>query len=217
MATSNTRDFALDVADIVEEAFERCGSEARTAYDARKGRRALNLLFQEWSNRGINLWTLRREVTPLIAGEREYEMEPYDLDVIEAAVRVNGTDLQLDRITREDYLYIPNKETVARPTQIYVERTVPAVIKLWPTPNGSETLITYRVQRIQDAKAAQNDVELPSRFYPAVVSGVAYYLSMSIAPEKTQILMQVYERDFGMASNEDSERGSLFIRPYIGY
>lgn len=217
MATSNTRSFALDVADVMEDAYERIGKEMRTAYDARKGRRSLNLLFQEWSNRGINLWTLRREVTSLVAGQSEYDMEDYDLDVIEAVVSLNGTDYRMDRITREDYLYIPNKSTSGRPTQIYVERTIPAKIKLWPTPKGTETLTTYRVQRIQDASKSQYDVDVPSRFQPALVSGLAYYLSISMAPERTQLLKSLYEEDFTRAADEDSERGSWHIRPNPGY
>lgn len=215
MATSGTRAFALDVVDIMEEAFERVGREMRTAYEARKGRRAINLLFQDWSNRNINLWTLRQETTSLVAGQREYTMEDYDIDVVEAVVTVDGTDFRIERITREDYLYIPNKDTQSRPTQIYVERTIPAVIKLWPTPLGTETITTYRIQRIQDAKTSQNDVDVPSRFMPALVSGLAYYLSISMAPEKTQLMKQVYDDELGRAMDEDSERGSWHIRPMM--
>ena len=213
MATSNSRDFKLDVADVIEEAYELIGLEMRTGYDARKARRSLNVMFQDWMNRGVNLWTVNRVDLTLTVGDGDYDLNAYDIDLMEVAIRRNGIDYTIDRITREDYLNIPNKTQTGRPTQIYFERGSTPSIKLWPVPDTADTLISYRVQRIQDADSLTNDVDVPSRFIPCMVSGLAYYMALKMAPERAQMAKQIYEEDFKRAADEDSEWGSLFIRP----
>lgn len=214
MATSGTRQFKLDVADVIEEAYERIGLEVRTAYDAQKARRSLNIMFQDWANKGINLWTVTQVITPLVAGQAAYEGQEFDVDVLEAVLRRGDTDYRMDRITREDHLYIPNKTTRGRPTQVYVDRSIPLVVNLWPVPDrSSDQLVSYRVQRIEDAATSQNDVDVPSRFMPAMTSGLAYYLSMKMAIDRAPMMKALYEEDFTRAANEDSERGSLHIVP----
>jgi len=214
MATSGSQDFKLDVADVIEEAYELIGLEMRTGYDARKARRSLNIMFQDWTNRGVNLWKVVQVSQTLTSGTANYAMNAYDIDVLEAVVRRSSVDYTLDRITREDYLNLPNKAQTGRPTQLYVERTATPSFYVWPTPeNSTDVVITYRVQRIQDADTLTNDLDVPSRFIPAMVSGLAYYLSMKVAPERTQAAKIIYEEDFARAANEDTERGSLRIRP----
>ena len=214
MATSNSRDFALDASDVIEEAFERIGLEVRTGYQARTARRSMNIMFQDWSNRGINLWTVVQESTTMVQGTAQYVMNAYDIDIVDAVIRRDGNDYVLDRMSRGDYLSVPNKTTQGRPTQIYVERTSTPTFTVWPTPdNSTDTVVTHRVQRIQDIDALTNDTDVPSRFIPAMVSGLAFYMAVKLAPEKAQMLEQMYEADFLRASNEDSEHGSWRITP----
>lgn len=213
MATSNSRDFKLDVSDVIEEAYELIGLEMRTGYDARKARRSLNVMFQDWMNRGVNLWTVNQVSLTLTSGTSSYALNAYDVDLMEVVIRRDGTDYTIDRITREDYLNIPNKTQTGRPTQVYFHRGSTPSIELWPVPDAADTLISYRVQRIQDADALSNDVDVPSRFIPAMVSGLAYYMALKMAPDRAQMAKQIYEEDFSRAANEDSEWGSLFIRP----
>jgi len=214
MSTSGTTDFKLDVSDVIEEAYELLGLEMRTGYDARKARRSLNIMFQDWTNRGINLWKVAQVSEPMVQGQREYQMSNADIDILESVVRRDGTDFTLDRITREDYLNLPQKSQTGRPTQIYVERTPVPSFYVWPTPeNNTDAVISYRIQRIQDANTLTNDVDVPSRFIPPMVTGLAYYLAMKSAPERAQAMKAVYEEDFARAADEDSERGSLHIRP----
>ena len=213
MATSGSRDFKLDVSDVIEEAYELIGLEMRTGYDARKARRSLNVMFQDWMNRGVNLWTVNREDITLVAGTATYNLNAYDVDVMEVMVRRSGTDYSVDRITREDWMAIPIKTQTGRPSHVYLERSSTPSVTVWPVPDAADTLIMYRVQRIQDADTLTNDVDVPSRFIPAMVSGLAYYLALKAAPERAQMAKQIYEEDFARAANEDSEWGSLYIHP----
>jgi len=213
MATSGSRDFKLDVSDVIEEAYELIGLEMRTGYDARKARRSLNVMFQDWMNRGVNLWTVNPVSLTLQVGVAAYTLNSYDVDLMEVVLRRGTTDYTMDRITREDYLNIPNKTQTGRPTQIYLERSSTPTISVWPVPDAADTLISYRVQRIEDADALSNDVDVPSRFIPAMVSGLAYYMALKNAPDRAQMAKQIYEEDFARAANEDSEWGSLMIRP----
>lgn len=214
MATSGTTNFKLDVADVIEEAYELLGLEMRTGYDARKARRSMNIMFQDWANRGINLWKVAQVTEPMVQGQAQYQMGAGDVDILESVVRRDGTDYTLERITREDYLNLPQKSQTGRPTQIYVERTAVPSFYVWPTPdNSTDTVISYRIQRIEDASTLTNDVDIPSRFIPPMVTGLAYYLAMKNAPERAQAMKMVYEEDFARAANEDSERGSMFVRP----
>jgi len=214
MATSGTTNFKLDVAELIEEAYELLGLEMRTGYDARKARRSLNIMFQDWANRGINLWKVEQVTESMVQGQAQYQMSNGDVDILESVVRRDGTDYTLERITREDYLNLPQKSQTGRPTQIYVERTAVPSFYVWPTPeNSTDAVISYRIRRIEDASTLTNDLDVPSRFIPPMVTGLAYYLAMKAAPERAQAMKMVYEEDFARAANEDSERGSMYIRP----
>lgn len=222
MATSGSRDFDLDVADIIEEAYERCGLEVRTGYDAKTARRSLNIMFSEWANRGVNLWTVKQATTTLTSGTATYTSatglaSPMN-DILEVALRRSGTDYDLDRISRGEYLNIPSKTSTGRPSQFYFNRQSSPEITVWPTPeNSTDQLVYYYITRIEDADTLQNTTDVPYRFLPCMVSGLAYYLSVKKAPERVQLLKAVYEEEFQRAADEDEDRVSLKLQPDIQY
>jgi len=218
MTTSGSRDFNLDVAEAIEEAYERCGLEVRTGYDAKTARRSLNLMFAEWANRGLNLWTVEQEVLTLTQGQSQEVLGADVVDILEMALRRDGTDIEMERISRGDYLDFPNKTDQGRPSQFYFDRSIQPVINLWQTPeNSTDQLVYYYVRRIQDADALTNTTDIPFRFYPCMVAGLAYYLSMKKAPERIQLLKAVYEEEFQRAADEDEDRVSLKLQPDIQY
>jgi hypothetical protein len=218
MATSGTRTFNLDVGELIEEAYERCGLEVRTGYDARTARRSLNLMFAEWANRGLNLWTVVQETIPLVAGTAAYTVSEDHADILEMVLRRGGTDFEVERISRGDYFLLPNKTTQGRPSQYYYDRKVAPVINLWQVPdNSTDQLVYYYVQRIEDAGSLQNTTDMPWRFYPCMVAGLAYYLAMKRAPDRLQLLKGIYEEEFARAADEDEDRVSLRLQPSARY
>ena len=218
MTTSNSRDFNLDVAEAIEEAYERCGLEMRTGYDARTARRSLNIMFSEWANRGLNLWTVEQATQALTSGTATYQFTTDYTDLLEVVIRRSGTDFSLSRMSRGDYLNLPNKDQTGRPSQYYFDRKITPSLILWPTPDSSsDSLIYYYVRRIQDADTLQNTTDIPFRFLPCLVAGLAYYISMKKAPDRIQILKSVYEEEFQRASDEDEDRVPLKLTPDIKY
>lgn len=214
MTTSGSRDFNLDVGEIIEEAYERCGLEVRTGYDARTARRSLNLMFAEWANRGLNLWTVAQGTTTLVQGTSTYTLDSDVVDILEMVLRRDGTDYEVERISRGEYLTFPNKTDQGRPSQFYLDRQIQPVITLWQAPeNSTDTLIYYYVRRIQDADALVNTADLPFRFLPCIVAGLAYYIAMKRAPERLQLLKAAYEEEFQRAADEDEDRVSLKLQP----
>ena len=223
MATSGTKTFALSIADTIEEAYELAGIELRTGYDAETARRSLNIMFADWSNRGINLWTIEQVTTSLTTGTGSYTLNSYDVDIVSAVVKVtdsagNSTDLGVERIGRTEYLNIPDKTIKGRPTQIFLDRQITPVLKVWPTPDDTNTyqLVANTIQRIDDATASNQDPEVPSRFIPCMASGLSYYLALKKNPEKAGMLKQQYEQDFQLAAQEDRSRASLHLTPSRG-
>ena len=218
MATSGSRDFNLDVAEAIEEAYERCGLEMRTGYDARTARRSLNIMFSEWANRGLNLWTVEQATQALTSGTATYQFTTDYTDLLEVVIRRSGTDFSLSRMSRGDYLNLPNKDQTGRPSQYYFDRKITPSLILWPTPDSSsDSLVYYYVRRIQDADTLQNTTDIPFRFLPCLVAGLAYYISMKKAPDRIQILKSVYEEEFQRASDEDEDRVPLKLTPDIKY
>jgi hypothetical protein len=226
MALSGTKTFELDVADYIEEAFERCGIEIRTGYDQRTARRSLNLLLAEWANRGLNQWTIEKEtitVSPtggVGGGGVSYTLSNSTIDIISAIVRNQdgvGTssqaDLTIDRVSREYYLNIPNKLTQGRPVQYFVDRQITPVLYVWPKPNEIYYIIVDKLVRMDDAGAGVNTLQVPFRFYPCLAAGLAYYIAMKKAPERVQLLKAVYEEEFERAAGEDRDRASLTLAP----
>ena len=291
MATSSSTNFDLDVADYIEEAFERCGLEVRTGYDLKTAKRSLNLLLAEWANRGLNQWTIKQTSITTAVGIRVYPggtltmtvgasgafsvsetitgsvsgatcsitnipsatsfaiTIPVGLfttadtltggssgatttltaavdfsdvqstiDALSMVVRRNGTDYSVPRVSRDDYLTIPNKSTTGRVDQFFLNRLITPELKLWPVPdNNTDVVVFNRLTRIQDADAYINTFEVPFRFYPCLAAGLAYYLSLKRAPDRTQLLKTLYEEEFDRAAVEDRDRASFTIQPGLSY
>lgn len=217
MATSGTQTFKLDASDLIEEAYERCGLEMRTGYDAKTARRSLNILMSDWANRGINLWTVKQGTQTLTKGTASYALDPETVDLLDVVIRRNGVDYAMERIGRSTYLSTPNKATEGRPTQFWVDRQSTPVLYVYPAPeNSTDQVVFYRTERIEDVNALSNDVDIPSRFIAPLISGLAYFLSMKKAPERVQGLKAVYEEEMLRAETEDRERVSLRMIPGRG-
>lgn len=223
MAVSGSTDFEPDVAEYIEEAFERCGTEVRTGYDLKTARRSLNLLLADWANRGLNRWTIAQTSQSLTAGTANYSLGADTIDILSAVIRTdagesNQSDITISRISRDQYITIPSKNTQARPSQFYVDRQINPTVKLWPTPDLSTyTLVFDRLVRMDDADAAQNTLDMPFRFYPCLAAGLAYYISIKRAPDRMQMLKAVYEEEFERAAAEDRDRASLNLTPSRDY
>jgi hypothetical protein len=301
MTTSSTSAFNLDLNDLIEEAFERCGLELRTGYDFKTARRSLNLLTVEWANRGINLWTVEQGQITMNTGQATYALPNDTIDLLDQTIRQNnGTtnqiDINISRISEPTYMTIPNKLTQGRPIQVWINRqsgqtnTLPATtlngaisatdvtitltstvglatsgfikvdnetivysnisgnqllncargqanttaashltgasvftqnlpsINVWPTPNagGGYVFVYYRLRRMQDAGTGVTDQDIPFRFVPCMVAGLAYYISMKkpeVAPERIMMLKQDYEQQFQLASEEDREKAPIRFVP----
>ena len=290
MTTSGTRTFNLDIAEVIEEAYERCGLEARTGYEIKTARRSLNLMFAEWTNRGLNLWTIKQKILNMAQSVSSYPVgtltitvsssESFDItetitggtsgataiitsipsttslaitypvgtfvvfdrltgsvsgdssvttavdfsstrssaDILEVVLRRGNTDFQLDRISRGEYLNLPNKTTLGRPSQFYFDRQISPSINLWNVPeNSTDQLVYYYVDRIEDAGSFANTTDLPFRFFPCMVAGLSYYIAMKRAPERLQYLKAIYDEEFNRAFDEDDDRVSLKLQPAASY
>jgi hypothetical protein len=301
MTTTGTTSFNLDVNDLIEEAFERCGKELRSGYDFRTARRSLNLLTIEWANRGLNLWTVEQGVIPMVTGQAMYPIPSDTIDLLDMVIRTNnGTlnqvDINISRIAEPTYMSLPNKLAQGRPIQVYINRqsgqenatnavlvgalndtdttitlsstnglassgfikidsetisypnisgnqlincargqnnTVATAhlngapitvqnlpcINVWPTPNspGNQyTFVYYRMRRIQDAGSGVYVQDIPFRFIPCMVAGLAYQLATKL-PEvdmtRIPMLKSDYEEQFILASQEDREKASVRFVP----
>jgi|TARA_R110000787_G_scaffold200598_1_gene311552 hypothetical protein len=222
MATSGTRAFSLDVATAIEEAYELAGLEARTSYDAVTARRSMNIMFADWSNRGIQMWEISKVELTLTEGTSEYTINASDIDILDAYIqRTIGqtvTDISLDRIDRNEFVNIPNKETKARSTEYWLERLKSPVIHLYPTPeNSTDKLIYYVWRTIEDTGASINDIDIPTRFVPCLVSGLAYYLCLKKNVQKLPIMKEQYEQDLRNAIRYDEDRSPLRLVPRQEY
>lgn len=229
MTTSGTSAFNLDLSEIVEEAFERCGSEMRTGYDLKTARRSLNLLFADWANRGVNMWTFEQGQQVLTPGVATYPLPADTVDLIEHVVRTGAgnqatqADLTITRISVSTYATIPTKLSQGRPIQIWIERLDTPRFTVWPVPDNSQTytLVYWRLRRIQDAGNGVNTMDMPFRFIPAMIAGLAYYLSLKIpgAMDRMMALKQQYDEAWELASTEDREKAAVrFVprRQYLG-
>jgi hypothetical protein len=218
MATSDSRDFDLDVGEIIEEAYERCGLEMRTGYDAKTARRSLNLMFADWANRGLNMWTVTQATKAITSGTASYAFDASYVDLLEVVLRnSSGVDYTLSQMSRGEYLTTPNKTSTGQPSQYFFDRQTIPTITLWSTPDASYTLVYYYVSRIQDADAMINNADAPFRFLPCMVAGLAYYLAMKKAPERVQLLKSVYEEEFQRAAAEDANSTPLKLTPSMAY
>ena len=224
MATSGTAAFNLDLAEIVEEAFERCGSELRSGYDLKTARRSLNLLFADWANRGVNMWTFEQGSITMIPGQATYDLPADTVDLLEHVIRTGAgsaatqADITITRISVSTYATIPNKLAQARPIQVWVERRQAAPrITVWPVPDASQTytFVYWRLKRIDDAGGGVNTMDVPFRFIPCMVAGLAYYLAMKLPNglERLGMLKQQYDEAWQLASEEDRDRSAVRFVP----
>jgi len=214
MTVSGSKDFELDVADYIEEAFERCGLEVRTGYDLKTAKRSMNLMFANWANRGLNQWTIAQRNFTVTQGDGNQTLGTDVIDILSLVIRRDGTDYALNRISRDEYLNIPTKSTVARPTQFFVDRQINPVLQMWPLPDNSTDTVYYdALVRMDDADNYTNTAQVPFRFYPALAAGLAYYISMKRAPDRSQMLKAVYEEEINRAMDEDRDRASFRMAP----
>ena len=242
MTTSGTNTFNLDLNNLCEEAFERCGAELRTGYDLRTARRSLNLLTIEWANRGINLWTIEQGQIAMNQGVITYPLPVDTIDLLDMVIRtqtgIEQTDININRISSSTYSTIPNKNAQGRPIQVWINRQSgatypingnepnttnpntgvnPPNINVWPSPDQSNyyTFVYWRLRRIQDAGNGVNTQDIPFRMLPCLVAGLAYYLSMKIpgAEARIDMLKASYEEQWALASSEDREKASLRLAP----
>jgi|TARA_R110002110_G_scaffold59012_1_gene167371 hypothetical protein len=221
MALSGTNAFNLDVDEVIQEAFERCGLHARSGYDLKSARRSLNLLLAEWANRGINLWTVELRTQTLTASTTSYTLDSDLIDILEAVVYKASdttTDMEVDRISRAEYLNISKKSTEAVPTQYYLLRgqSTPTLY-LYPTPDAADTFKYWGLTKIQDAGDYEDELDVPTRFLPCLTAGMAYYVSLKKSPERTPMLKQLYDEEWQRASEEDRPRSSFYAIPERGY
>jgi len=224
MATSGTAIFNMDLTELVEEAFERAGSEMRTGYDLRTARRSLNLMFTDWSNRGINLWTVEQGSQVLTPGTGTYTLPADTVDLLEHVIRTdagsaaNQADLSISRISVSTYSSIPNKLTQGRPVQIYINRQESAPsVSLWPIPDTAQTytLVYWRLRRIQDAGNGVNTMDVPFRFLNCLTAGLAYYLALKLPNGlgRIDLLKQQYDEAWELAATEDREKATFQLVP----
>ena len=224
MATSGTTAFNMDFTEIAEEAWERAGREMRSGYDLRTARRSMNLMTIEWQNRGLNLWTIDEGTVSLVSGTSQYTLPADTVDLLEQVIRTGSgstqQDLTINRISVSTYASIPNKTTTGRPIQFWIERLVDAPrINIWPVPDSNDYTFKYwRMRRIEDAGRGAETADMPFRFLPCLVAGLAYHIAMKV-PELQQripILKAMYEEEFDRAASEDRVKTNARFVPRIG-
>jgi hypothetical protein len=225
MATSGTYAFNLDLSDILEEAYEMAGLELRSGYDYRTARRSLDLMFLEWQNKGLNLWTVQEGSQTLTAGTGRYALAGDQLDVIEASLRTDDgdadkqSDLTMSRISISQYSHLTNKLTQGRPIQYWIEKDPDAIaLNVWPVPDDAETYKVnyYYIQRVEDSGSpASNNVDIPARFMPCMAAGLAYYISVKRpeASERAPLLKQIYDEQWNLAADADRDKSSFYMTP----
>jgi hypothetical protein len=224
MTTSGVANFNLDLVEIVEEAFERCGSEMRTGYDLKTARRSLNLLFADWANRGVNMWTFEQGSITMVPGQATYDLPADTVDLLEHVIRTGAgsaatqTDIALTRISVSTYATIPNKMSQGRPIQVWIERLAAAPrINVWPVPDASQAymFVYWRMKRIDDVGGGASTMGVPFRFIPCMVAGLAYYLALKVpgGTERLMVLKQQYDEAWSLAAEEDRERAAIRLVP----
>jgi len=228
MSLSASKDFELDVADYVEEAFERCGLELRTGYDLKSATRSLNLMLAEWANRGLNQWTINQKTIDMVVGTTNYTIDSVNptatIDVLDVFIRetIGGetVDVPLSRLSRSEYANLSTKTTTGKPNQYFVDKQITPTVTVWPSPdkNSQYELKLNVLTRMDDADVGANTLELPFRFYPCLAAGLAYYMALKKAPDKVAMLKQLYEEEFERALSQDQSRVSFRVAPDLrGY
>jgi hypothetical protein len=234
--TSGTTTFekGFSISDIVEESYERLGVQGVSGYQLKSARRSLNILFQEWANRGLHYWEVANNNITLVADQATYTMfrsttdgtssatAVYGVDdILEASYRNSNVDTPLTKVSRSQYQAFSNKTSTGTPSQYFVQRFIDKItVTLYLTPGSSEAgkfLNYYYVKRIQDAGDYTNDADVPYRFVPCMTAGLAYYLAIKNAPDRVQMLKMLYEDELQRALQEDGSSSSTFISPKVYY
>ena len=222
MTTSGTTAFNMEFTEIAEEAWERAGREMRSGYDLRTARRSMNLMTIEWQNRGINMWTIDSGTINLVSGTSRYALPADTIDLMEHQIRTNSgnastqSDLTISRISVSTYAAIPNKLSEGRPIQLYVERLRDPHVNVWPVPNNNDYVLYYwRMRRIEDAGSGVQTADMNFRFFPCLVAGLAYHISMKVPElaDRIPMLKAAYDEQFDMAAGEDREKTSARFVP----
>jgi hypothetical protein len=217
--TSGVSAFTLDVVELIEEAYEQAGMEMRTGYDLRTARRSLNLLALDWANRGYNLWTVEEAVINLTSGQATYTLPVDTIDIVEAVIRVSGSDIAIQRIGMPTYANIPTKDTRGRPVQFWVDRQKSPTLTLWPVPDGQQySFVYWRMRRINDAGTnGALTFDVPERILPCLIAGLAYKLAQKRPELATRLPMleTEYARQWEWASTEDREKVSVRFVPHV--
>jgi len=218
MATSGTYNFSMDIDEVIEEAMEMIGGEATLGNEPRSARRSINLLLQDWQNRGIQLWTVGTTTVTVTTSVTSYVLSDANIDVLEAEVNRNDTDVQLERISMEEYLKVPRKGQTGRPTQFAVRRERDqSRVYLWPIPENNTDAIKFEtVKYFQDVSKSSQTADISRRFYPCLTAGTAYFMSMKrpgVDAGRIQMIKGEYEERLLRAQEEDRERASMFVLP----
>ena len=223
MAVSGTYDFNLDIDEVIQEATEMIGGEDTLGHEPASARRSINLMLKDWQNRGVLLWSTSVSNVTVSASVANYSLSSSTVDALEVVINRDDTDLQLERITPEEYLLIPNKTKKGRPNQYSIRRGRDnPVLSLWPLPdNSTDVLKIELVSELQDVnKSAIQNADLPKRFLPCLTCGLAYYMAMKrpLVPENRIMMLKAnYEELLMRAMEEDRERASMYLRPRLRY
>jgi len=223
MAVSGTYNFNLDIDEVIQEATEMIGGENTLGHEPASARRSINLLLKDWQNRGILLWSTSVSSVTVAASVTAYSLGSSTIDALEVVLGRDDTDIQLTRISPEEYLLIPNKTQTGRPMQFSIRRGIDnPTMSVWPIPENSTDILKMEViSELQDVdKSAGQNADLPKRFLPPLTCGLAYYMSMKrpgVEGQRIQMLKMNYEELLGRAMEEDRERASMYILPKLGY
>ena len=225
MARSGTYNFNLDIDEVIQDATEMIGGEETLGHTPKSARRSINLMLNDWQNRGVLLWTTFTTTVTVSISTTTYDLADSVTDALEVtyAVNTSSSDLELQRISFEEYALIPNKSQIGRPSQYTIKRNVDnPTIHLYPIPDNSTGILKIEgIRQLEDVnKSADQNADVPIRFLPPLTCGLAYYLSMKrpgTPPDRIQMLKMNYEELLMRAMEEDRERASIYFKPKIGY
>ena len=219
---SGSYNFNLEIGDVIQEATEMIGGEVTLGEEPRSARRSINLILNDWQNRGVCLWTTNTTTVSVAASTSQVSLGSHVSDVMQVVVNRDDTDLEMTRISYEEYLKIPNKGQTGRPSQYAIKRFSDNVqLFMWSVPDvNTDKLKIEKIDYMQDVdKSAIQNADMPRRFLPALTTGLAYYMSLKrpgISEARAKFLKAEYEERLGFAMTEDKERASLYITPKIG-
>ena len=223
MAVSGTYNFNLDIDEVIQEATEMIGGENTLGHEPASARRSINLMLKDWQNRGVLLWSTSVSSVTVAASVTAYSLHASTVDALEVVLGRDDTDIQLTRISPEEYLLIPNKTQTGRPMQYSIRRGIAnPTMSLWPIPENSTDILKMEViSELQDVdKSAEQNADLPKRFLPPLTCGLAYYMSMKrpgVEGQRIQMLKMNYEELLSRAMLEDRERAAMRVIPRLGY